>query len=262
MWLSYQRWVLMNALTARLNPICLPITPAGFLRARPLAYLRQLLMPDDAWLPFSQWNLRYNPFGELTAAERAHVAVFDPDPFLEMLKHDRAAVQFIGDCGRGKTTRLLSIRHRFGSAAAFIYLPALATVTPRWWQQLWRLHGELLIIDEAQRIPWPLRTRIFRRGLPLALGTHRDLRRPLERAGYRVITVPVGPGNNAEHVRQFANARLAAARLAPGAVPQLSAAEAQQLSSRFGDDLRAIEQFLYHQVQHQAGGNGQMRFID
>ncbi len=235
---------------------------------RPLArhrptHLRTLLMPADSWLPFSQWNLRYNPFGELTAAERARVAVFDPDPVIDMLKNGRAAVQFIGDCGRGKTTRLLAIRQKLDPAtAAFIYLPAFAAVTPQWWLQLWQLHGDMLIIDEAQRIAWPLRRRLFRRGLPLVLGTHRDLRRPLERAGYQVTTVPVGPGNDAQHVREVANARLAAARLAPGDVPQLSFAEAQQLVDRFGNDLRAIEYFLYHQVQHQVGRNGQMRFID
>jgi len=219
-------------------------------------------MPVDSWLPFAQWNLRYNPFGELTAAECAQVAVFDPEPYIEVLRCGRAAVQFIGDCGRGKSTRLLTIQQRVGSEAAFIYLPAFAAVTPQWWLQLWRLRGDLLIIDEAQRIARPLRSRLFRRGRPLVLGTHRDLTRSLQRAGYQVTTVPVGPGNNAQHVRRMANARLAAARLAPGEVPQMSLAEAQQLVNRFGDDLRAIQYFLYHQVQHQAGRNGQMRFID
>lgn len=221
-----------------------------------------LLMPDVEWLPFAQWNLRYNPFGELTATERAQVAVFDPQPYLEMLNKGRMAVQFIGDCGRGKTTRLLTIRHRLGSMAAYIYLPPGAAVTPRWWQRLCELRGEVLVIDEAQRIAWPLRKPIFRRGLPLVLGTHRDLSRPLQRVGYEVVTVTVGPGNDAEHLRQVVNARLTAARLVPGDVPQLTVAEALQLSRRFGDDLRAVERFLYHQVQHQAGRNGQMRFIN
>lgn len=220
-------------------------------------------MPADLWLPFSHWNLRYNPFGELTAAERVEVAVFDPAPFLAALRSGRVAVQFIGDCGRGKTTRLLAINQRIGTAsAAAVCLPPFAAVVPQWWIRLWRLRGNPLIIDEAQRIAWPVRLRIFRRGVPLVLGTHRDLSRSLKWAGYRVITVRVGPGNDARHLRQVANARLSAARLAAGEVPQLSLDDAQQLVQRFGDDLRSIESFLYHQVQQQAGHDGQMRFID
>jgi hypothetical protein len=220
-------------------------------------------MRADSWLPFSHWNLRYNPFGELTAAERARVAVFDPAPTLHALRSGRMAVQFIGDRGRGKTTRLLAIKGALGdAAAAYVYLPPYAATMPRWWLRLWRLRASALIIDEAQRIPWLVRARLFRRGVPLILGTHRDLSRPLRWAGYSVTTVHVGPGNNAEHLRQVTNARMRAARLSAGDVPQLALAEAEQLVKRFGDDLRAIEAFLYHQVQQQAGQNGQMRFID
>jgi len=245
-------------MTVRFRPAHLVISR----RSPSPAYHHTLLMLEDSWLPFSQWNLRYNPFGELTAAERAQVAIFDSAPILDRLQDGRAAVQFIGDCGRGKTTRLLAIQQRLAARAAFIYLPAFAAVTPQWWLRLWQLRGDLLIIDEAQRIATPLRWRLFRRGVPLVLGTHRDLSGPLQRAGYHVTTVRIGPGNDAQHLRQVANARLAAARLAAGDVPQMTLAEAQQLVSRFGDDLRAIEFFLYHQVQHQAGRNEQMRFID
>jgi hypothetical protein len=133
---------------------------------------------------------------------------------------------------------------------------------PPWWVRLWRLHGNPLIIDEAQRIPGPVRARIFSRDTSLVLGTHRDLTRQLRWAGYRVITERVGPGNDAEHLRSVVNARLQAARLTAGDVPELSLAEAEVLIDRFGDDLRAAEGFLYHQVQRQASGDGQMRFID
>lgn len=220
-------------------------------------------MPAECWLPFSHWNLRFNPFGELTPSERAEVAVFDAQPYVAALRSGRVAVQFIGDCGRGKTTRLLALRQALGgSGVGHLYVPPLAAAVPRWWLRLWHLRGEMLMIDEAQRVPWPVRIRIFSRGVPLVLATHRDLSGSLRRAGYRVITVAVGAGNDAQHVQQVANARLRAARLHPGEVPQLSFAEAERLVRRFGDDLRAIEYFLYHQVQQQAGRNGQMRFVD
>jgi len=220
-------------------------------------------MTDHSWLPFSRWNLRYNPFGELLPSERASVAVFDSQPFADWLRDGQTAVQFIGQCGRGKTTRLLALqRHLEIPSSAMIYLPPLSWAIPHWWYKTEQLVGAPIIIDEAQRMPPPVRRSIFRRRVPLVLGTHRDLSGPLRRAGYRVLTYAVGPQNDACHVAKVANARLHAARLTAAEVPQLSIEDAQWLVARFGDDLRGIESFLYHQVQQQVGCNGQMRFVD
>jgi len=226
-------------------------------------------MLAENWLPFSRWNLRYNPFGELTAAERAGVAVFDPEPILSELGKGLAAIQFIGDCGRGKTTRLLAIERRLtqrqlpGRPSGLLCLPPLAMVNPVWWCRVLRPQGDPVMIDEAQRIPLPVRMAIFRRRVPLVIGTHRDFSRELRTFGYRVMTVRVGPQNDARHVAEVANARIAAARLKPTAtVPVLSVGDAAALVARFGDDLRAIETFLYNRVQQQVGGDEQMRFVD
>jgi hypothetical protein len=215
------------------------------------------------WLPFSHWNLRYNPFGELTPSERASVAVVDVEPIAQRLAEGQTAIQFIGKCGRGKTTRLLAIqRHLVVPGSATIYLPPMSWAIPRWWHKTLQIAGTPIIIDEAQRMPPPIRFAIFRRREPLVLGTHRDLTGPLRRAGYRVFTYHVGAQNDPYHVAKVANARLCAARLTAAEVPQLSIQDAQWLVTRFGDDLRAIESFLYNQVQQQVGCNGQMRFID
>jgi hypothetical protein len=232
-------------------------------------------MLAENWLPFSRWNLRYNPFGELTAAERAGVAVFDPEPVLSELGKGLVAIQFIGDCGRGKTTRLLAIERRLPPRrvperrlperrpSGLLCLPPLAAVNPVWWGRALRTEGDPVMIDEAQRIPLPVRMAIFRRRVPLVLGTHRDFSRELRPFGYRVTTVRVGPQNDARHVAEVANARIAAARLKPTAsVPVLSIGDAEALVARFGDDLRAIETFLYNRVQQQVGRDEQMRFVD
>jgi hypothetical protein len=221
------------------------------------------MMTDPSWLPFSRWNLRYNPFGELAPSERAAVAVFDAQPIAQRLAQGQTAIQFIGPCGRGKTTRLLALqRHLAIPGSATICLPPLSWAIPRWWHKMLRIRGAPIIIDEAQRMPAPIRRSIFRRRVPLVLGTHRDLTAPLRRAGYRVFTYRVGPQNDASHVAKVVNARLCAARLSAAEVPQLSIRDAQWLVTRFGDDLRGIESFLYHQVQQQVGCNGQMRFVD
>jgi hypothetical protein len=153
-------------------------------------------------------------------------------------------------------------RHLVIPATAAIYLPPLSWAVPRWWCKTLQVSGSPIVIDEAQRMPQPVRHAIFRRRVPLVLGTHRDLSGPLRRAGYRVFTYAVGPQNDARHVAAVANARLSAARLTAAEVPQLSIEDAQWLVARFGDDLRGIESFLYHQVQQQVGSHGQMRFVD
>jgi hypothetical protein len=220
-------------------------------------------MADHSWLPFSRWNLRYNPFGELLPGERARLAIFDATPVAAEIREAGTAIQFIGQCGRGKTTRLLALQHHLAlPPQSAIYLPPWSWALPAWWAKTLRIEGSTLMIDEAQRMPPHVRREIFQRRCGLVLGTHRDFSKQLRRAGYRVLTYDVGLENDAGHVAQIANARLCAARLTPAEVPQVSIEDAAWLVARFGDDLRAIESFLYHQVQKQVDCNGKMRFID
>ena len=50
-------------------------------------------------LAYSELNLHRNPFGELSVAERIECAVVNCSRFLEHLKKQRSAIQFIGDEG-------------------------------------------------------------------------------------------------------------------------------------------------------------------
>ena len=61
-------------------------------------------------LAFAHLNLRRNPFGEPLRAERGELAVADRsmlEEWVERLQRPGFAVQFLGGCGRGKTTHLL-----------------------------------------------------------------------------------------------------------------------------------------------------------
>ena len=78
--------------------------------------------PVGQWLPWAWCNLRRNPFGELTRQERIELAVVDVGSIIDRVKTPRSAVQLIGDCGRGKTTRMLACGHRLAEAA-YVYLP-------------------------------------------------------------------------------------------------------------------------------------------
>ncbi len=127
---------------------------------------------------WSRFGLIRNPFGELTIQERAEVAIVDFKRWDSLVGMPGVAIQFVGECGRGKTTRMLAIAARFPDAR-YVYLaedgriPAIPDGMP-------------LLIDEAQRLPRRIRNAILASGVSLVLATHRDLRRALVRYNYRV----------------------------------------------------------------------------
>lgn len=216
-------------------------------------------MTDSAagrWLPFAALNLRSNPFGELTREDRATLAVVDATCWLPLVTAANQALQFIGDCGRGKSTHLLALE-RLLPESAYVYLPEdgpLPAIP----------HGAPLLIDEAQRLPCRLRREAFRRGVALILGTHVDLARVLRRYGYTVSTVHVDQLVNANHLVAVFNRRVEAVRLdAKRPVPRITLDDATYLHKRFGTDIRAMESYLYERVQRYSGDpSGEVQFID
>src|SRR5262245_34138055 len=113
-------------------------------------------------LPFSHLNLRFNPFGEPTLADWAELAEVD-------LPELRAGdpVQFIGECGRGKTTHLLALQQRHpGAVYARLHEGVNQCSLPS---------SGVFLLDEAQ---W-LRSRLVRKlaasAVAVAFGTHEDL---------------------------------------------------------------------------------------
>ena len=209
------------------------------------------------WLPWSWCNLRRNPFGELSRTERAELAVFDSSEIVKWIQCNGRAVQLMGDCGRGKTTRMLALQKQMPDAS-YTYLAEDEPCGPI-------PVGRPVMIDEAQRLSRRGRRQIFTSGLPLVLATHRDLSGPLRRAGYRVTTHPIGERSDADHIRRIMNRRIEASRLAAGAVPTLTMEQAERLVANFGSDIRAMEGYLYDMVQqqkHRGHRNGEMRFVD
>ena len=60
--------------------------------------------------PYHRFQVHRNPFGELTRSERAALAVIDRlDDYHQHLHKPLAALQFVGECGFGKTTHLLAL---------------------------------------------------------------------------------------------------------------------------------------------------------
>ena len=194
-----------------------------------------------SWKPFADINLYRNPFGELTIAERAELAVLDQDLMPEGKLERNMAIEFIGRCGRGKSTRLRHLQSRLPDSA-YVYLPETGTIPAI-------PIGDPLLIDEAQRLTRRIRNRVFASGIPLILGTHRSLARPLRRWGYTVRSIAIGQDNTANLIHRILNRRIESSRLGEGCIPTISIDQANELYDRFGTDVRSIEGYLYEQFQ-------------
>ena len=229
---------------------------------------RRIAREDSIW-PSSRWraaNLFRNPFGELTWSERAELAVVPVDNLVDAIcfgSGDHGEVRFrswhafqmIGECGRGKTTRMLAIRERYPTAS-YVYLPEQGPcpAIP---------DGVPLLIDEAQRLPRHVRRLVFASGVTLVLATHHDLSTALRRAGYVVTTERIGLSLSVQHLVEILNRRIEASRRDPQRpIPRVSQDDAEELIRRFGTDIRSIENYLYDVVQSQVNHHCEMRFTE
>lgn len=208
--------------------------------------------PSMGWLPWARFNLHRNPFGELTPDERAELAVVEVDYLIEMLGDPRQAVQFIGECGRGKTTRMLKLRSHLPESS-YTYIPEHLPCPPI-------LSGNPILVDEAQRLSRSARRCVLRSRCSLVFATHNDLSKSLRKHGYRVHTEHIGESNGPELVCELLNRRIEASRLQSGVIPVISIEDAELLVAEFGNDIRGIENRLYLQFQKnlEVGFDGEM----
>ena len=191
--------------------------------------------------PFHRYHLFRNPFGELTREERADLAVADIGPWLAHLANRSSVVQFVGECGRGKSTHLLALAKQLPTAR-FIYIPekgpspTLPDIRP-------------LMVDEAQRLSNRQRNHLARTGGPLVLGSHCDHTHLFQRHGLQVHTVFVAELVTPPAICTILNHRIEASRHQLGQVPSISMQFAVRLFEQFGSDMRGIEHYLYSQFQ-------------
>ncbi len=190
-------------------------------------------------LPYAHLNLRRNPFGELTPEERASVAVVEIAPWLARLSRPRGVVQFVGDSGRGKTTRLLALQRELTGAPLVRVAEDGSADLPS---------APVLLVDEAQYLGRREREVLFAGAASLALGTHDDLSTELRAAGREPETL-VLRGISEERLEGIVRARLEAARRAPGPLPTVGREALRRLIDTYGDDVRAMENRLYDAIQ-------------
>jgi len=196
-----------------------------------------------------------NPFGELTREERVALAIVDVAAVANKVRTAGTAFQWIGAAGRGKTTRMLALhrylRDRYRCRSVYVYLPEDEPCPPI-------PDGDVILIDEAERLPRAVWRRIGKTRRPLVLATHRDLSWRLRWYGYRAAARRIGPANTPELIAAILNRRIAASRIGSLPVRWVTPAEASNLHRKFGGDVRAIEAAMYDDFQRRIYDDGQV----
>lgn len=190
-------------------------------------------------LVFSNLNLRFNPFGELTSEERCKVAVAEVEHLIAPLKEPGSAVQFLADHGRGKTTHLRLLHQAF-QGAPYVKLKENEKVKIN--------KSEVNFIDSFELLSKWERRRLYRSLNSFAFTSHQDLRTELERAGFKVVTCKISCSSTEKLLKIFQK-RVEHARRGPGALPLVSKGTVCSLVSRYQDDIRAMENDLYGKFQ-------------
>ena len=199
-----------------------------------------------ASLPFEHLNLRRNPFGEFSAQERTQLAIVELRSALDHLHSPTESLppvlQFIGEKGFGKTTHLFAIATQFPESI-YVHIPEGEHVKIP-------TEGEPLLIDEAQRLTYWQRFRVFRSKRMLVLGTHRDFTPQLKRAGRSVLTLEAARHTTPERIEQILNDRIKSVRRNSKPIPVITRATVEKLYALYGNDLRSMQHELYEVIQN------------
>ncbi len=210
--------------------------------------------------PFAKLHLRRNPFGALPEEDRGRliVPVLDLGELGEWIQHPRRAVEFLGDCGRGKSAHLHALRHELrlrGTRHPITHLrpaePARAKLIPE---------ATVVLVDESQMLCAKERRRLFRRPVSFALGTHESHATELAKLGIECRSVDIR-SLDLSTLREIVRRRVAWARWGGGEPPGVSDVTLDALHQAYGADLRAIEGALYEIYQarlHEGGDRGEV----
>ena len=188
-----------------------------------------------------------NPFGEPLPGERAALAVVDVEPLVTFLTREACYIEFTGEQGRGKTTRLHALHERLDDAS-FIRIPE----DPKEARRVDLPRAAILLVDDAQFLNSRQRKALFRRASSVATATHDSLVSEARAAGFDVREIEVR-GLDRSTLRAILERRIEWARRDPGEVPTISDGALVRLIERFEDDLRTIEDVLYSVFQNLEG---------
>lgn len=194
--------------------------------AKSLTHMREL----GYWL---------NPFCTLTDEQWVEIGYLHP--LLVAGVESGRNLQLLGAKGAGKTTALRLIAERLeddGLKVMYEYLPEGQRYFVSETAGL-----DVFILDEAQRLSWWQRRRLWRVGgdMRLIVSSHEDVGRWL----HEPLTMDVEQVHTVAHWRQMIGRRLAYFARPDVARVMLSEEAIAYLHGRFAPDFRAAEFFLY-----------------
>ncbi len=193
-------------------------------------------------------GLKCNPFRVLTEAEWTAVAVVPPS-VQKVITHAVAPVQIIGEPGRGKTTTLLAVKSYFLEKNISVMYQYLPEGTHRFDKQR-ASAANVFLLDEAQRLTRRERQRLCRlaSGMRLIFSSHEDLTAICAAHRLPLTTIRLSQMDTA-HLTRILRKRLAYFSTNEQPAVAIGGDAVEFLHARFGDDLRAMERFLYEVFQ-------------
>lgn len=203
---------------------------------------------ETKFFPFYRLGLRRNPFGSLTDEEWLAVTILPP-ALAALHPNNCRYVQLMGEPGRGKTTLLLRWGYEYLRRGEHIAFEKLPEGQRHFTTRLNELDG--FALDEAQRLSWLERRRLFRAigEKRLFISTHEDMTRWFRRYGFNVTTFDAAEFMTCDHLAALLARRLVYFAGAAGPGVAFAADAVDYLWHRFGTDLRAVEQLLYEFFQ-------------
>lgn len=191
---------------------------------------------------YAKYNLKWNPFGTMTRAEKQALTVprIDLFPYVERLKQPGYALQFLRSGAPGKTTHLLFLQDHFPGAPYICLkengrIPSIPN-TP------------ILFLDQLQEMPFLQRIALFRRQTTFALVSHSNHSLEFRLAGLTYDQIAL-PGYSVEQMKEAIDRRLIwACRDECQPILSIRLKTVQKLLQRHFSDV-AVLHYLYDQIE-------------
>jgi hypothetical protein len=191
---------------------------------------------------YARLNLRWNPFGTLTAAEKKALTVprLGLSPYIQRLQQPGYALQFSHRGARGKTTHLFFLQEYFPQSPYICFQEGVTRPDIG--------DSPIYFLDQLHLLPLRQRIGLLRRPASFAIVSHRLHTWEFRAAGldYEVIRLPI---YTIAALKEVIDRRIAWARCDLALpIPQVSEVVIGRLLNQLKSDYLVI-QYLYERVE-------------
>lgn len=186
---------------------------------------------------YKKLNLKKNPFGELTVAERKMLAVVDDakiNEWMKLVNSPNHILQLVADHGRGKTTHLLKLHEQCSDIP---YIKLIQPINMQW------INTPTYFVDSIENLSLPARLKLYKKYHSLVVTTHRNLSYEMKMMGKHVTSIDVSQMSLNHLYAMFAKRVDFVSGNEKYPVPSMQLL--QNLQTHFGDDIRSMEGVLF-----------------